>query len=367
MDVNIFRKNIKEYLEKINGSEIKILYLGPLGCEEPNDDDLKEFNYGKTLLIRFLIRGKQVENIISTMKKNIFGHQHFYDRAKSLLLDHSCFNKLPRHVKSIDVGAFMDSTAFKSLGDASEFFILREVVDGKEYYHDLEKIKKRGVKEIDINRTKELANYLVKIHKVKNEEASLYKRRIRELIGDGECIMGLTDSYPKKLDFTSYQELKEIEKKCVEWRYRIKDKTYRLCQVHGDYHPWNILFRNGLDFSVIDRSRGEWGEPADDVASITINYLFYSLQKLGKIDGEFLELFNIFWNTYLKKTEDLEMLSVIAPFYAWRGLVLASPIWYPDIETRIRVKIFNFIKNILNEESLNLESVPSLFEEGDDL
>ena len=35
--------------------------------------------------------------------------------------------------------------------------------------------------------------------------------------------------------------------------------------MHGDFHPWNLLFREGVEFSVLDRSRGEWGEPADDV------------------------------------------------------------------------------------------------------
>jgi aminoglycoside phosphotransferase (APT) family kinase protein len=44
--------------------------------------------------------------------------------------------------------------------------------------------------------------------------------------------------------------------------------------VHGDFHPWNILFQNDCDFAVLDRSRGEWGDPADDVAPLTINYLF---------------------------------------------------------------------------------------------
>jgi hypothetical protein len=362
MEIDIFKRNIKNYLEKLYGSEIEFHYIGPLECDKPRDEDLKEFGYGKTLLIRFLVKGREVEHIISTMKKNIFGHEYFYDRAKSLLMDHSCFNKLSRHVKSIDVGAFMDSTDFTSLGDVKEFFILRDLVQGKEYYHDLEKIKEQGLSELDIQRAEALANYLVEIHGVKNDEKSLYKRRIRELIGHGECIMGITDSYTKDLKFTNYMELKLIEKKCVNWRYKIKDKTYRLCQVHGDYHPWNVLFRENSDFSVIDRSRGEWGEPADDVASMTVNYLFYSLQKSGEIGGDFLDLFNIFWDTYMKKTEDFEMLSIIAPFYAWRGLVIASPIWYPDLKREIRRKIFNFINNVLNQDSLNVEKIAELFE-----
>jgi hypothetical protein len=48
-----------------------------------------------------------------------------------------------------------------------------------------------------------------------------------------------------------------------------------------------VLFREGVDFTVLDRSRGEWGEPADDVTAMTINYIFYSLQKYGELAGVF--------------------------------------------------------------------------------
>jgi Ser/Thr protein kinase RdoA (MazF antagonist) len=86
-----------------------------------------------------------------------------------------------------------------------------------------------------------------------------YVRRIRDLVGHGEGITGLTDSYPLNLDYIGEEELCQIEKRCVEWRWKLKAKTHRCAQVHGDYHPWNILFRQGVDFSVLDRSRGEMG------------------------------------------------------------------------------------------------------------
>jgi len=41
---------------------------------------------------------------------------------------------------------------------------------------------------------------------------------------------------------------------------------------------------------------------------------------------------------------------VIPPFYAFRGLVIASPIWYPHLELEVRTKLFNFIKNVLEVE-----------------
>mgnify|MGYP005831116953 CR=1 FL=1 len=354
---------IEKYLKKLYGVPLRIKYLGPISKQESSFGGLKEFGYGKTLLIEFEVKGEEKSLVLSSMTKNIFGHEHFSDRAQSLLLAHSCFNNLPRHAKSVDVGVYTKSGEMLSVGDAEEFFIVTEKVDGELYFLDLERIKSSGkLIEQDIERAEVLASYLAEIHKVKNAEQSLYTRRIRELIGHGECLMGLTDSYPEKLDFTDADELRDIEKKCIDYRYKIKSKTSRLCQVHGDFHPWNILFRSGVDFTVIDRSRGEWGEAADDVASITVNYLFYSLQSSGRIEGPFLKLFNIFWDTYLEKTGDYEILSVVAPFYAWRGLVVASPIWYPKLHCELRRKIFSFIHNVLSKDVLNLTDVPAMFE-----
>jgi len=174
--------------------------------------------------------------------------------------------------------------------------------------------------------------------------------------------MGLTDSYPDGLEYVGKEDLCEVEKLCVEWRWKLKRKTHRLAQVHGDYHPWNVLFRKGVDFTVLDRSRGEWGEPADDMTAMTINYLFYSLQAYGRLAGPFETLFNRFWRNYLDKTGDEKMLEVVQPFYAWRGLVIASPVWYPNLSLEVRTKLFNFIKNALKTERFALGDVNSYIE-----
>jgi hypothetical protein len=253
----------------------------------------------------------------------------------------------------------------KVLGDCSEFFIVTDFVDGKLYHLDLDRIKESGqLTELDERRCLALSDYLVEIHKLRREAPWLYVRRARELIGHGECIMGLLDSYPRDLDFARESELIDIERHCTVWRWRLKHMGHRLCQVHGDFHPWNIMFRKNVDFTVLDRSRGEWGEPADDLAALTINYLFYSLQKYGCLTDVFERLFHLFWDNYLKKTNDMEILEVVQPFFAWRGLVVASPIWYPDLTRGVRVKLFNFIKNVLQVEKLDLDKVNSFFSGG---
>jgi hypothetical protein len=189
----------------------------------------------------------------------------------------------------------------------------------------------------------------VEIHKVAGPDPGLYARRIRELVGHGECIFGVADSYPGDGPVHA-SVLESIEKSCVEWRWKLKPRSHRLRQVHGDFHPWNIMFRQGSDFSVLDRSRGEWGEPADDVACLTLNYLFFSLQRSGKLEGDFERLWRRFWDRYLERSGDREILEVAAPFLAFRGLVMANPVWYPVLDATVRRKLLTFIQSVLAAE-----------------
>jgi len=355
-------ESLERYFIDLFKTDVKIIHVEELGPkEEKSTEELKGFGYGVPYVIELLIRGEKRKVVLETIRPSSFGHEHFSDRAQILMWQHSAFNNLPRHVRSLDVGAFTISNSLKLLGDCKELFIITEFIDGTPYYLDLERMKnKKELTKLDVNRCRVLSDYLVKIHSVKGKSsASLYVRRIRELVGHGECIMGLTDSYPTGLEYVDEKFLADVEKKCIEWRWKIKKKSHRCTQVHGDFHPWNVLFRGDVDFTVLDRSRGEWGEPADDVTAMTINYLFYSLQTYGRLEGLFEELFRAFWENYLDKTSDEEILTVVQPFYAWRGLVIASPLWYPNLPLDVRKKIFNFIGNVLETEVFDRKRVNS--------
>lgn len=353
-------QNLKRYLSSIYKADVKIRYVGELGKKKRLGKELKEFGYGLPYLIELVVEGERKRVILGTIRPGGFGHDHFSDRAQILLWQHSCFGKLPKHVRSVDVGSFTVDGNLKSVGGCSEFFIVTEMIEGKPYHQDLDRIREqKRLAKLDKDRCQALSDYIVQVHAVKKDAPELYVRRIRDLLGHGECIMGLTDSYPPGLDYITEEEIVKIEKKCLEWRWRLKHKAHRCSRVHGDYHPWNVLFRKGMDFTVLDRSRGEWGEPADDTSCMTVNYLFYSLQTYGKLTGPFETLFNLFWRNYLDKTGDEEMLTVIQPFYAWRGLIIASPIWYPSLSLDVRVKLFNFIRNVLETEKIDLTGLNS--------
>ena len=354
--LELSRTEIERYLKSVVGLSARVVNLKVLGGSQ--EKDIKSYGYGTPVQIDYECEGKQGRAVLHTISPGPFGHEHMADRAQMLLWDHSTFNRLPRHVRSIDVGAFRRDGSTLSLGDAEEFFVLTEYAEGRGYVEDVTRMRNdSSLTEIDVARAHALCDYLVEIHRVQGDNPELYVRRIRELIGHSECIMGLIDSYPGRQDIIDRALLKEIEQRCVDWRWRLKDRVHRLRQVHGDFHPWNILFRQGADFVLLDRSRGEWGEPADDVTCLTMNYLFFSLQRSDRLDGNLESLFRRFWNRYLAKSGDMEMLQVVAPFFAFRGLVMAHPTWYPNLAKDVRQKLFNFIVAVLKEDVFDPEKV----------
>jgi hypothetical protein len=339
---------LERYLACRFGGDARVKAILPLG-ESAASGAAKEYGYGHPVKIEFTVGGNPRTAVLETTSPGPFGHEHMSDRAQMLLWDYGAYNSLPGHARALDVGAFDAAGNLSSVRDAEEFFLLVEHVDGAGYIRDIARLQEgAGLRDLDLARADALCDYLASIHAVKSDAPGLYVRRIRELIGHGECIMGMSDSYPARHGFITSALLEEIERRCLSWRWRLKRRTHRLAQVHGDFHPFNLLFREGTDFSALDRSRGEWGEPADDVTALTGNYLFASLQAHGRLAGTFETLFRRFWDRYIERTGDAGILETAPPFFAFRCLVMASPVWYPSLDEEVRRMLFSFTVSVLD-------------------
>ncbi|MBI5212602.1 MAG: phosphotransferase, partial [Nitrospirae bacterium] len=284
------------------------------------------------------------------------GHDYPSDRAQVFLLDLETYEGLPKHAKAIDVLSEMPDGSIKSIGGGREYYLLMERVEGKDYFNDLREFSsKEKLDAKDKKKIKAMALYLAEIHSIKKDSRSLYWRKLRDNIGHGECLMGVFDTYPDGA--LSYEDMAEIEKLCVDWRARLKPKTHRLSQIHGDFHPGNIWFKDNADFVLLDRSRGPFGEPADDVTALAINYIFFSIKNHGAVRGAYIEGLNLFFEEYIGLTGDKELFEILAPFFAFRGAVVANPVFYPELTIEARNKIFRFVKNVLSAERFETRDV----------
>lgn len=304
--------------------------------------------------------------VLKDLVPHDLGHDYPSDRAGVFLLAYDSYNQLPGHIKAIDVLQLKKDKTLNSIKDGVEYFLLMEEAEGINYFTDLEAMKEKvSLDERDKDKIRAMAGYLARIHSVRPEipqplGRSLYLRKLRDTIGHGECLMGVFDTYP---DGTlSPEGMQETEELTIRWRYRLRDKISRLCQIHGDFHPGNIWFKDG-EFRLLDRSRGPWGEAADDITALTINYIFFSIRYHGTIKNPYTDALTFFYNEYMKLTGDMELLQVVQPFYAFRAAVVGNPVFYPDITPDRRRKIFNFMKNILKIDIFKPERVNLLIDE----
>ena len=352
------------YLEDVLGGPVTEVSVRPLTGGE--GDDVKGFGYGVPLAVRCRIGGATRELVVArTRPLSGFGHDYPADRAWQALFSHPAYNAFPRHARSLDVGCALASGRLVSLGEAVEFFQLVEKVEGTLYRLDLERLLAGDATDVDIVRATALGRFLAAAHKVKHDDPAIYQRRIRELVGHGECLMGILDSYPHPYAPLPASACEAIERAAVGWRWRLRDRTARLARVHGDFHPWNILFREGADFSVLDRSRGEWGEPADDVAALAINYLFFGLRRAagegraGTVADPFLGLFRTFMESYVAASRDTELFEVLPPFFAFRAFVLAHPRWYPALDDATRAAVIRFGRMMIEGGAVDFAALAS--------
>lgn len=352
------QSNLEAYLSRLSGQTVQIESLSELGGGTSGAAALKALGYGQPLRIDYRSGGQTRRVVLRRVKRNGFGRERHADRIAAVWLDFHTFNHLPQHVHALDLVGLTDDGDFASISHVQDLLLLTDYGHGTPYADDLLRIRDDGqCSPLDVRRAQALAAYLAEIHAVSHDDPLLWRRRLRDLIGHGEGIMGLTDSYTGDDPLATADVLRAIEEAANGWRWQLKPLTGRLCQVHGDFHPFNVLFDSGESFSLLDRSRGEWGEAADDVSCMAINYLFFSLQRYARLDGPFRQLHTAFWESYRAQRSDDELCQVIQPWFAWRALVLASPQWYPNLDSAVRAALLTFARKVLAEETFEWRQI----------
>ncbi len=323
----------------------------------------KGIGYGASFRVELrLSDGKPETLVFRTARANDFDHDRRSDRAKNVLLAYDTFRLIPRHVSALDVGIIGAGGHLHSLRQGGEFYLLTDFAPGSLYAHDLRRIAaEKRITPADPIRCQTLVQYLVSLHAQREDRPAAYTRAIRNLVGDGEGIFGMTDNYPAQVEQAPPARLQAIEARCVEWRWRLRGRERRLTRTHGDFHPFNILFDEQDELALLDASRGCRGDPADDVTCLAINYVFFALEHNGAWQAGLGDLWRRFWREYLDETGDHELLEVAPPFLAWRALVLANPHWYPEMHPGVRDSLLRLVEQALDAARFDPDSAEALF------
>lgn len=356
---NDFARRVRPALEEVVARILPgatLLSAEPFAVDDAEEADAataKGVGYGVPL--RLSVRdaeGGEHTLVFHTAKSDQFGHDRRADRAAELLLAFDRFGRIPGHVRALDVGAIdKNGHGLISLADAGEFYLLTSFAEGTLYADELRRIAHRGkALESEVEHVEALARHLVTIHAERHEDPLRYQRAVRDLVGSGEGIFGLIDAYAPDVPAAPPERLMAIERSAVAWRWRLRSRAHRLRRTHGDYHPFNVLISDLGEIALLDASRGCLGDPADDVTCMAINYVFFAVEHPGTWQSAFRELWHRFWSVYLARSGDRELLEVCAPFLAWRGLVVANPVWYPNVEAAARERVFRLIERTLDAE-----------------
>ncbi len=339
---------------------------GKVRAIEPIDGDLGDKGLAYASVLRVRLDGAR-DVVVHTTRKNAgFGHDDLADRAYAAFLPYATFGSFPRHARALDVGSLASDGELRSMADADDFYFVTEFVEGTPYFHDLERVgAARSVTDDDLARARALADVLADAHAEKRRDDATWLRKLRVLQGHDECVAGIVDSYDDaRGDVPSTERLRRIEHRVLDHRHRLKAFPWRLARVHGDFHPWNVLMSgqgSELDVVVLDRSRGAYGEPSDDLSAMAINYIFFALRSGAGSAPAFRELFRAFFGHWLSRTRDHEALGVAQPYFAYRALVVASPAWYPNLPAGVRERLVELAEAVLEMETLDLDALEGYF------
>jgi hypothetical protein len=309
------------------------------------DDTHKAAGYGAPRRVRLRTPAGERSLVFHVQRADGFGHERRADRAAEQLLAWDTFAQIPRQARAYDVGAIDSDGHLFSLARAGELYLITEWVEGAPYADDLRRIARtREATRLDLERCDALSAFLVELHARRLDDPLAWRRSVRDLVGGGEGIFGMIDGYPRDTPGAPPARLQAIERRCIEWRARLRDRSDRLAAIHGDFHPFNVVFESGSSFRLLDASRGCAGDPADDVSAMAINYVFFALDHPGAWQGALRSL----WLRFFAAFRDRELPSVIAPYLAWRALVVASPVFYPSLPGESRDRILTLAERALD-------------------
>ena len=340
-----YTAEIQSYLRKVLGSDAELVSVHALGEEEHDT--------GISKLQRLEVRsGSQTRQLILRKPAStVYSTEQLSDRAHAVLQAYELYKHIPRHPESIDVAVIRADGTLDSIRGDSEFILLQEYAPGDLYFPTLlQSLESDEPDELADQRAVALAEYLIELHSEKRRDDQIYRRSLRDLVGSGVGVMGVMGGYSNEVRDEFHDQLSDILRDFISLSWNIGSSSCeRLCRVHGDFHPLNILFGEGTDLTAIDATGTGWGDAAFDVGILFMNYyaLYNQAGRLSSPSGE--RLAERFMNTYTAGCQDREGLYRVLPLALARGaLIMATTDFFPHRPMDERERLIRLAGDILS-------------------
>lgn len=349
----IHPSKIQAYLHEILGPDAELVGVKALGEEEHAT--------GISNLLRLEVRVGTEQKLLMLRRpaSTIYSTEQPSDRASAVIQAYTTYNRIPRHPRSLDVAVICADGSLSRVPGSCEFVLLQEYVDGELYFHSLmQTLETNEVSELAERRAVALAEYLAELHSQRNDDIRIYRRALRDLVAGGVGVMGVLGGYSKELRDAHHDRLGGILKDFTALAWDLDRSSNRLCRIHGDFHPLNILFGKDTQFSAIDAFGIGWGDAAFDVGTLLMNYyaLYNEEGGLGSPSGR--RLAERFLSAYVDRCEDPEGLYRVLPLPLARGaLIMATTYFFPHRPDVERDRLIRLAGDILSARVFT----PSLF------
>jgi aminoglycoside phosphotransferase (APT) family kinase protein len=344
---------IQAYLHEVLGPDAELVGVKALGEEEHAT--------GISNLLRLEVRVGAEKKLLILRRpaSTVYSTEQPSDRASAVIQAYATYNRIPRHPRSLDVAVIHADGSLGRVPGSCEFVLLQEYVDGELYFPSLmQSLERNEVSELEERRAVALAEYLAELHSQRNDDIRIYRRALRDLVAGGVGVMGVLGGYSKELRDAHHDRLSGILKDFIALAWDLDRYPNRLCRIHGDFHPLNILFGKETQFSVIDAYGPGWGDAAFDVGTMLMNYYALHNEKGGLGTPAGRQLAERFLSAYVDRCDDPEGLYRVLPLPLARGaLIMATTYFFPHRPEVERDRLIRLAGDILSARVFT----PSLF------
>ncbi|MES2203579.1 MAG: phosphotransferase [Patescibacteria group bacterium] len=290
---------------------------------------------------------------IKKITVNDVGFEYPERKVAALVLSHTMSTRSGLAPKSL--GVFLESDgqtySIPAVSDSSTAYQLQEFEPkGTNYFALLKERKNKiAVDERDHIETASIVELLVSIHKVKPDFSD--KNRLKMAYMDGlraelvhpELTMTFLHQYDEKHPFLPPSVQAEYIVLYLQLMHTWRDRSERICALHGDFGAGNTFIRTDGSAWTIDFARVPWGDPGIDIGWSMIHYIWlYFITK----NPYYKELGELYLTSYEAKTGDKEIRRAAALGYVFMGFIFPA-VYVDDADEPTRTAFFKHTLEIL--------------------